>query len=548
MTHLRSKLTVGAALAAAVAPLSLSAPASAGSAHVALDCSRALCAEVADAEAVFGEGNYVGHDEPSTLFYSNRKGSGNNVRYQLKLPTDPSPSNPSTPGKSYQFMLNGSFWFGMALCDTQSYPEQVSTCTPNSDTNIVDPAVSPNHPGTAFVEVQFYPPGWLSWPTFAQTIGAGSCDPVKWCAALNIFQLLQDPLTGKLLNAACRAQVGGAEPDIFAFVTLNGKPHASPDPLKSTLDTFTPNPATDLFMNSGDELSVTMHDTEHGLKVTIKDKTTEQSGSMTASGENGFAQVQFAPDTGCTTKPYDYHPMYSTSSEKTRVIWAAHTYNIGFSSEIGHFQFCNGAAIPSTAFGAPCPAGNTEGDGEPTDADENVDSPTGPACFPASRSSLVQIAGCTDQNNGFDGVDYQPVWPDGNTNLHPTSVLFSSPTTGEEHETQFSRVAFEADLPRVETNTCNRSTGAGCTLLPTTDDGVFANFYPYFSTSGGGGEHQCRWQFGGSIPGSNDFGKNAQYGTLLTTTYLLPGGGGQTVDRINNFRQVLSSNPCRSEN
>ena len=206
MTNLRSKLTVGAALAAAAAPLSLSAPASAGSAHVALDCSRALCAEVADAEAVFGEGNYVGHDEPSTLFYSNRKGSGNNVRYQLKLPTDPSPSNPGAPGKSYQFMLNGSFWFGMALCDTQSYPEQVSTCTPNSDTNIVDPAVSPNHPGTAFVEVQFYPPGWVSWPTFAQTIGAGSCDPVKWCAAINIFQLLQDPLTGKLLNAACRSR------------------------------------------------------------------------------------------------------------------------------------------------------------------------------------------------------------------------------------------------------------------------------------------------------------------------------------------------------
>jgi hypothetical protein len=545
--HLRSKLTVVSALVAAVAPLGLSpAPASAGSAHAALNCEYALCAEVANPDEVFGAGNYVGHDEPSTIFYSNQKGAGSNVRYQMKLPTDPSPNNPSTPGKSYQFMLNGAFWFGMALCDTQSYPEQLSTCTPSSDTNIVDPAVSPKHPGTAFVEVQFYPPGWVSWPTFQQTIGAGSCDPVKWCAAVNIFQLLQNPVTGQLLNAACQGQVGGIEPVNFAFITLNGKPHAAPNPLDSTVDTFTPHASTDLFMNSGDELSVAMRDSAHGLKVTINDKTTEQSGSMIASGANGFKQVNFAPASGCTATPYDFHPMYSTSSEQTRVIWAAHTYNIGFSSEIGHFQFCTGdTPVPSTTFGAPCPAGNFEGDNEPTDGDENAASPSGPACFPASRSSLVQIAGCTDQNNGFDGVDYQPVWPDGNTALHPTSVLFSSPTTGEEHETQFSRVAFEADLPRIEANTCNRSTGAGCTLIPTTDDNAPANFYPYFSTNSGGAEdHQCRWQFGGAIPGSNLFGQNAQYGTLLTSAYLLNGGGGSTVNRINNFRGILA-NPCK---
>lgn len=93
-----------------------------------------------------------------------------------------------------------------------------------------------------------------------------------------------------------------------------------------------------------------------------------------------------------------------------------------------------------------------------------------------------------------------------------------------------------------------RRTGAGCTLFPTTDDSAPANFYPFFSTSGGGPEDQsCRWQFGNHIPGSeNDFGRNAEYGTLLTTTYLLAGGGGATVNRINNFRQVLPSNPCRS--
>ena len=35
--------------------------------------------------------------------------------------------------------------------------------------------------------------------------------------------------------------------------------------------------------------------------------------------------------------------MYSTSSEHTRVPWAAHSYNVAFSDEIGHFEYCNRA-------------------------------------------------------------------------------------------------------------------------------------------------------------------------------------------------------------
>src|SRR6266571_1022554 len=58
-----------------------------------VDCSsNALCTEVQDPEEVFGENNYVGHDEPSTLFYSNRAGSGNQMTWQLTLPSDPSPT------------------------------------------------------------------------------------------------------------------------------------------------------------------------------------------------------------------------------------------------------------------------------------------------------------------------------------------------------------------------------------------------------------------------------------------------------------------------
>ena len=76
----------------------------------------------------------------------------------MRLPRRSVAAAPETDPKSYQQELNATFWFGLALCDTQSYPEQVSTCKPDSDSNIVDPAVSPKHPGTAFMELQFIRP------------------------------------------------------------------------------------------------------------------------------------------------------------------------------------------------------------------------------------------------------------------------------------------------------------------------------------------------------------------------------------------------------
>jgi hypothetical protein len=525
--------------AASAAPAVSAAHAASTSQHAAIDCEYGLCAEVANPADVFGT-NYVGHDEPSAVFYSNAPGSGNHMTYSVRLPRDPSPANPNTPGKSYQFQLNGALWFGMALCATQSYPEQVSTCTPDSDSNIVDPAKSPNHPGTAFMELQFYPPGWVPWPTWQVAVGASGCDPTKWCAAMNIFSLAQDPVAGTSLNSTCAAHTG-LEYVNFSFITKNGHTTAPANPVDSTTATFTPDPKKDLFMNSGDNLSVSLRDTPNGLQTIIKDRTTGQRGFMTASAANGFGQVKYDPTgTSCVNLPYNFHPMYSTSSEQTRVIWAAHTYNISFTSEIGHFENCTGPnSVPATPFGVDasgnpiaCPTGNSEGFGSntsPTDGDDNF-------CFPASEAMRIHITGCTDTNTGFDGLTYQPVWPDGNTALHPEPILFSSPQTGPGDSVNYPRVAFEADLPRIEFNTCDRTTGTGCTLIPTTDKNVPAAFYPYFSAfqhgdqsvrgNGGGG---CVWAFGNTLPGANDFGKNAQYGSLLSSTYLAFGGGGSTI-------------------
>ena len=521
-------------------------------AHVAIDCEySSLCPDVSDPAPVFGSA-YVGHDEPSNLFYSNIPGSGNHMTYSVRLPHDPSPANPNTPGKSYQFELNGSMWFGMALCATQSYPEQLSTCTPDSDSNIVDPTVSDKIPGAAFLELQFYAPGWVPWPTWQIAAGASGCDPTKWCAAMNIFSLAEDPIAGTVLNSTCAAQVGGLEYFNFAFVTKDGHPTAPPNPVDSTTATFTPDPARDLFMNSGDNLKVSLSDTASGLRAVIRDVTTGQSGSMTASAANGFAQVQYDPSgTSCVKMPYDFHPMYSTSSERTRVIWAAHSYNVAFASEIGHFEHCEGPnPIPASQFGLDpsgnpitCPAGNTEGFGSntsPTDADDDF-------CFPGSEALLVHVNGCTDTNTGFDSLAYQAVWPDGNTALHPEPMLFASPLTGFGDKHNYSRTAFEANLPRNEPGNC-RFTGQGCLLNPLTDKGTPVAFYPFYSAFQDGlqneqGDGGCFWAFGNDLPGANDFGRNTEYGSLLASNYFAFGGGGSTVVRYNNFRQVLS-NPC----
>ena len=493
--------------------------------HPHIDCSTGdfRCTEVYYSEDVFG--HYVGHDEPSNLFYSNVPGSGNQMKYQITLPKDPSPTAPLTRGKSYNFELSPAIWFGMAMCDTQSFPEQLSTCTPDSDKNIVDPAISPKHAGTAFMELQFYPPGTV------QQFAGQSCNATQWCAALTIDSLSLNPVTGTQLNPTCTA-VTGLEYVNFAFLTKNGIPQAAPNPVQFNPADQTPDPNKVLFMNQGDKIALTMHDTAHGLQTVINDKTTGQSGSMTSSAANGFGQVKFAPTgTRCTNIPYDFHPMYSTSSEKTRVTWAAGSYNVAFDDEIGHWDNCTNV---DTTTGTCTGLEGIPGDQEPADGDEAP-------CFPASASTLVRISGCFGENDpGFDGTSYQPLWPDGNTKLRPTSVLFSSPLTGAGYTVQYNRTAFETDLPATEV-TCDIATGAGCTLIPTSDDGTPAAFYPFYSTRTVGG--QCFWQFGNRIPGSkSDFGQNAQYGQLLALSYTNTGGGPFTI--YQDFRQILSKNPC----
>jgi hypothetical protein len=264
---------------------------------------------------------------------------------------------------------------------------------------------------------------------------------------------------------------------------------------------------------------------------------------MTASAANGFGQIQFAP-TGntCIENPYDFHPMYSTSSPQTRVPWAAHSYNIAYDEEIGHFDYCtaiNASGSCTGLEGAP-------GDQEPADGDDNV-------CFPASASLLVRVSGCEDTNApGFDGTSYLKDWPDGNRFLHPTPDLFTSPLTGRFFNVNYRQAAFESDTPRIEApdlgGVCDRNTGAGCTIVPPTDDGQPATFYPFFSITRPFHPGGCRWFIGNVVPGltATNFGGVSQYGTLYPLTYLVFGGHGAILTRFNDYHNNLGTNPCRA--
>lgn len=522
-----------------------------------------FCSEVY--ESIGYEGAYTGHDEPSLLFYSDISGSGHSSVYTIVLPKDP-PTQPKQNGTggTFNFQLHPAFWFGMALCDDQSAPNPGGSlvgptipCTPDSDRNIFDnsdstaPDYIGKHPGSAFMEMQFYPPGWAPF----QLPGGISCDPTRWCAALNIDSFSVNQNTGQANNRACQAAVG-VEYVNFAFITKNGVAHAPASPLLATLSTFTPNPQTDLFMNSGDRLVVSLQDTSNGFQVVIIDLTTGEIGFMTASAANGFGEVLFDPngtdcDPGTHNLPTNFHPMYATSSEHTRVPWAAHSYNVAFSDEIGHFEYCNAV---SSEGGSCIENGVHDLDTTLSGAeDDNF-------CLDAAVSLSVQIGGCADADSDFDGVPYQLVWPgtftmaDLDRSLHPQPVRFTSPLFLDRHGAvrNYSRVAFETNLPRIEfdtkppcqahiSNPSDTNPGAGCVNPP-----VGANFYPFYTTRQMSDRGDCVWQLGGAnIPGTTrSFGgtSTSEFGSLLPLAY--PDTGGVPTFLYEDFRNVLSRNPC----
>ena len=516
------------ALIAAAAPTSAAPARATGEGANVCEVHTFLCSDLQRHKDY--EGNYVGHDEPAISFHSNAPGSGNQSNYTLTLPRDSvvAPTQDATGG-TWNFQLHPAFWFSMDMCDPQSSPEYThAPCTPDSDTNIFDnpdPTASDwigHHPGTAFMEMQFYPPGWASWP-------AGiSCSATAWCAALNIDSLNFSDLTNIDNNPDCLAQAGD-ETVNFAFITKSGKSHAPAGPLDG-IDRLVPNLSTDMAMNPGDVIHVDMHDTAAGLNVTLHDLTSKTTGSMTASTANGFAQVQYDPTaTTCSEKPYDFHPQYSTSTIHTRAEWTAHSLNVAYSDEIGHFEYCNKAVN-----------GNCKQPGPPDTKADRDDT----ACIPGDQSLLVKVTGCiTDFDDNFDGPSYQLVWPGNGADPSKTSepVRFSSPTfNGGQH---YDQVTFEVNLLQLERvfGYCTTAALDECKIPP-----KGSAFYPMY-TSGHAAGGGCEWREGGpAVPNAiNTFGGTPAKFWGKATASFYPISETATGTFYENFTNVLKNDPCQ---
>jgi len=478
---------------------------------------------------------YVGHDEPSLAFRSSLHGSGNDFTYLVRLPKEP-PTKPRNDGSggTWTFELRPTFWLGLTLCDSESAPEFTKTCTPDSDANnlVGENPAAPDyigkHPGNAFLEVQFYGPGYV--PQFE---GFG-CAASRYCAAMTIDSLTEDQNTHTFNTGDCDNYIlGGQEPINWAYVTKSGVSQAPADPLfTGTFDSpnfaaVNPDFNRDLLMSPGDTIRVHMHDTPAGYRVDMTDLKTNQSGSMTASVANGFAHVLYTPGSGaCTSAPYAFHAEYDTALPRGNT-WSAHTTNVSISDEIGHFEHCPvlDENFNCAVAGADDPGGLDEDD---------------VFCVPGKDAWVVHINGCFQSNNDFDGPSYQNDWPGTNPNprtdakLHPEPLIFSSPTTNGRN---YSTIQFEADLPAIE-ETCDTVTGAGCVNPP-----PGAAFYPFYSTRLDGGT--CSWQEGGNfIPGTlnNYGGSSAEFGTLLLTTH--PAAGFTPIHRFENFNSGDMPNGC----
>jgi hypothetical protein len=504
----------------AAAPANVSASSSSTPAKGELDCNgfstvqkelRAnLCTDISGAikgawgGKFYDNGHYIGHDEPDTTFLSNARGSGGNVTWTETLGSDPS----GTPGNSHPgsdlskwFELSPAPWFSMALCDPNSFPG--TACTPNSDSNAptcagVNCGPTTQGGGSAFMEMQLYPPGN---PPF---VDSESCDATHWCAALNIDSLTATPTTNP--NPKC------VEPVNFAFIQKDGTPTGPPSPQSANLNTFVPNGNT-LLMNPGDRISVHMSDAPasggHAFEVVINDLTTHQTGFMQASAANGF---QTTSASTCAGNPFNFEPEYNTAGKNNIIPWAALATNISTEFETGHFEACTSV----TGAIAPNPFDGNDTGGTFSQCNDAVCYAQGDT-HPnydglGSSTAPVQVSHCQDNvaQNGdldFDGSPYWKEWPTSLlTNRYPSSFLEQFPTSNGR---QYSKFFFQTDVALSEA-TCTPTTLSGCTVPPPGPGG----FYPYWTALQAPGLGLCALEFGNvsGFGALNTYGKDAQYG------------------------------------
>jgi len=498
----------------------------------------------------YDNNHYIGHDEPNTDFLSSAPGSGNNVSWTVTLGRDPKAApTDANPGHdvSHWFELTPAPWFSMALCDPNSFP--LTNCTPESDSNApicrYATCTSGLGGGSAFMEMQFYPPGN---PPFADSV---SCDDTHWCAAVTIFSLECTPAFASC-NTSCE------EPVNFAFIQRNGVPTGPPSPQDSDISTVVPNSET-LLMNPGDTIRFHMYDAPvpgggNAFEVVMNDLTTHQSGVMQASAANGFMTTSVAD---CSGTPFNFQPEYNTAKAGNINPWGADQVDISTVFETGHWEACtslsdpianpldpnDGSQMYNECIGpyenAGPPDANTA---EAGDAICWYAGDTHPGFAGAGTSTAPDLmTGCQDNlfQNGdldFDGTPYwKGEWPTGPTTTSrlPSSFVEQFPTSDGQ---QYSQFFFQTDIALSE-STCGGNTLttappgtpslAGCTVPPQGPGG----FYPYWGQAQSGGS--CSLLFGNVSAGVTTFGQDKQFGTVRFAEYGYP-----------QFIGATYNNPC----
>jgi hypothetical protein len=393
-----------------------------------LACTEPARDLIADAQAS-GYPYYIGHAEPTAEFFSRAGASGSNMQWKFQLPaTDPTPEQDGSSVANFE--LYSALWLGLALCDPNSFP--YGACAAASDNN------NPSTAGAAFLELQFYPPG----------SPFGGCSDSQWCVRLHINTFENN---NTLQKTNC------IEPTTQQYVTTDGTPGGSP-----------------LLMSTGDTLLVTIHDTANGLETDVNDATSTGTGSMVASGANGF--VHNSDLTTCNTTAFDFHAMYATASPGQTVPWAGLRPNVAFNFEIGHFELCSDSSCSTP--------------GDSNDSDDG------------SCQTKRGVGGCFGKDDDQDGLQYQADWADG-TAAHPASVVIGSPD--------------DRGVGPLSSATSGGSTyDEGYTKIKfATTESTATAFYPFFSQAGTG--TSCRFNFGNDISGvtTNDFSKASQYATTI---------------------------------